>query len=72
MIEGWAAEAEQGYPVEDLRRRGRRPVGEAAGAVVPVRMDPALLEALNARAERDHLSRSEVVRAAVRAWISAS
>lgn len=72
MIDAWAAEAERGYRVEGLRRRGRRPVGEAPGAVVPVRMDPALLGALNARAERDHLSRSEVIRAAVRAWISAA
>lgn len=72
MIGAWAAEAERGYEVEGLRRRGRRTLGDAPGAVVPVRMDPALLEALNTRAERDDLSRSEVIRAAVRAWIGAA
>lgn len=71
-IEVWSAEAERGYPLERLRRRGRRPIGDEPGAVVPVRMDPALLAALNERAERDQLSRSEAIRAAVRAWISAA
>lgn len=70
QIDEWVAEAERGYPVERLRRRGRRPIGEKAGAVVPVRMDPALLAALSERAQRDQISRSEVIRAAVRAWIS--
>lgn len=72
QIEAWSAEAERGYPVESLRRRGRRPIADAAGAVVPVRMDPALLAALTERAEKDQLSRSEAIRAAVRAWISAA
>lgn len=68
MIQDWADEAEAGYDVEKLRKRGRPTVGEGPGAVVPVRMDAALLEALNARAEKDHVSRSEAIRAAVRAW----
>lgn len=69
MIQDWADEAEAGYDVEKLRNRGRPTVGGGPGAVVPVRMDAALLEALNARAEQDHVSRSEAIRAAVRAWI---
>lgn len=72
MIQGWADEAERGYPTEQLRKRGRRPVGEGPGEVIPVRMDASLLQALSARAEHDHLSRSEVIREAVRAWISAA
>lgn len=69
MIEEWADEAKAGYDVEKLRRRGRPTVGNGPGAVVPVRMDAALLEALNARAEQEHVSRSEAIREAVRAWI---
>ncbi|MDR6686753.1 hypothetical protein J2Y41_002314 [Arthrobacter sp. 1088] len=72
MIQAWADEAEHGYPTEQLRRRGRRPVGDGPGEVVPVRMDAELLRELSARAEHDHLSRSEAIRAAVRAWISAA
>ena len=68
MIQDWADEAESGYEVEKLRKRGRPTVGDGPGAVVPVRMDAALLEALNARAEQEHVSRSEAIRAAVRAW----
>jgi hypothetical protein len=71
MIQAWADKAERGYPVEQLRKRGRRPVGEGPGEVIPVRMDASLLQELTARAEHDHLSRSEAIRAAVRAWISA-
>lgn len=72
MIEAWAAEAEAGYPAELLRKRGRRPIGDGPGSVVPVRMDAALLEALSERAEREHVSRSEAIRSAVRAWLGAT
>lgn len=68
MIQDWADEAEAGYDIEKLRKRGRPTVGDGPGVVVPVRMDAALLEALNARAEKEQVSRSEVIRAAVRAW----
>jgi len=68
MIQKWADEAEAGYDIEKLRKRGRPTVGTGPGAVVPVRMDAALLEALNARAEQEHVSRSEAIRQAVRAW----
>lgn len=70
QIEAWSEEAESGYPVEQLRRRGRKPLGEGASEVVPVRMDQALLEALAARAERDNVTRSEAIRAAVRDWVN--
>lgn len=68
-IQKWADEAEAGYDVEKLRKRGRPTLGTGPGTVVPVRMDEALLEALSARAAHDNLSRSEVIREAVRAWI---
>jgi predicted HicB family RNase H-like nuclease len=71
QIQAWADEAEKGYPAEQLRKRGRRPVGEGPGKMIAVRMDEALLAQLSARAERDHISRSEAIRAAVKAWIDA-
>lgn len=70
QIDGWSKEAEAGYPVEQLRKRGRKPLGDGASEVVPVRMDQTLLDALAARAEREHVSRSEAIRAAVRDWVN--
>ncbi len=70
QISKWANEAEAGYPVEQLRKRGRKPLGDGASEVVPVRMDQTLLDALAARAEREHVSRSEAIRAAVRDWVN--
>ncbi|WP_406317855.1 hypothetical protein OHA77_11020 [Streptosporangium sp. NBC_01639] len=65
-----ADEAEEGYEVTDLRRRGgRRPMGSAAADVVPVRLDPELRAALVRRAEYEHISAGEVIRSALRAWL---
>jgi hypothetical protein len=69
MIESWAAEAEAGYPIEQLRRRGRKSLGDGVSEVIPVRMDQELLSALAARAELEHVTRSEAIRAAVRDWL---
>lgn len=69
MIESWAVEAEAGYPVEQLRKRGRKSLGDGVSEVIPVRMDEELLSALAARAELEHVSRSEAIRAAVRDWL---
>ncbi|MGF1661774.1 MAG: CopG family transcriptional regulator [Kineosporiaceae bacterium] len=69
-IQALVAEAETGYPVAALRRRGgRRPLGSAPAAVVPVRLEPELRRALNARALYDHTSASDVIRQALRAWL---
>ncbi len=72
QIQAWAAEAERGYSVEQLRKRGRRSVGDGTGEVVAVQMDETLLAKLAARAEREHVTRSEAMRAAVKAWIDAA
>ncbi len=56
-IQDWADEAERGYDVERLRKRGRKPVGDGPGHVVPVRLDATLLAALAERAKFDHVSR---------------
>ena len=69
MIERLAAEAERGHPVEELRKRGRRPAGDGPGQVVSVRIDATLLRQIEKRAKRDHKSDSEVIRDAVRAWL---
>ena len=63
--------AERGYDVEKLRKRGRpklNPDVDGESAVIPVRMDGELLEALNEKAEHDGITRSEAIREAVRAW----
>ncbi|MHB1067746.1 MAG: ribbon-helix-helix domain-containing protein [Candidatus Nanopelagicales bacterium] len=64
----WADEAEKGFDVEGLRRRGRPRLGDGASTVIPVRMDDELLDALNEKAEHDGMSRSEAIREAVRSW----
>ena len=69
-VQDWADEAEKGYDVDRLRKRGRKPLGDRPAQVVPVRIDDTLLEALAERAERDHVSRSEAIRAAIRAYVA--
>jgi len=69
-IKDWADEAERGYDVERLRKRGRKPLGDGAAQVVPVRIDETLLSALTERADHDQVSRSEVIRAAIRAYVA--
>jgi uncharacterized protein (DUF4415 family) len=69
QVETWAAEAEAGYDVSALRRRGRPATGTGPGRPVTVRLDETTLAALNARAKAEGLtSQSEAIRAAVRSW----
>jgi Ribbon-helix-helix protein, copG family len=71
QIAQYVAEAEHGYDVDTLRRRGgRRPMGTAAADVVPVRLDPELRAALTRRAQADHTTTSDVIRQALRAWLN--
>ena len=55
---------------------GRGFSGGAAGCVLPprqaalFRIDGILLAALTERAERDHVSRSEAIRAAIRSYVA--
>jgi hypothetical protein len=70
VVQRLSREAEEGYDVAELRRRGgRRPLGSAAATVVPVRIDPELRAALNARAKSDDVTASEVIRRALRAYL---
>jgi predicted transcriptional regulator len=68
-IKRLAAEAERGYPVEQLKKRGRRPAGDGPGKVVTVRLDATLRHAIEERSRRDKKNESEVIRDAVRAWL---
>jgi len=63
----WADEAEAGYDVEELKRRGRGRPGRGAEPmqVVAVRLTAEEVAALDAVAEREHLSRSEAIRRAL-------
>ena len=60
-----------GYDVEALkrRRRGRPLIGSAPAEVVPVRLDPELRAAVEARATADQTTTSDVIREALRRFL---
>ena len=72
QIERWAVEAEKGYDVDALKKRGRPRMGSGVATVATLRLDPELAASLDERAQRDGSSRSEVLRDALRAWLKAS
>ncbi len=67
QIQSWADEAEAGYDVRELKRRGRGRPGRGAEPmqVVAVRLTAEEVAALDEVAEREHLSRSEAIRRAL-------
>lgn len=67
QIQEWAAEAEAGYDVAELRRRGRGRPGRGAEPmqVVAVRLTAEEIAALDDIAEKSDLSRSEAIRRAL-------
>ena len=67
QIQRWADEAEAGYDVEELTRRGRGRPGRGAEPmqVVAVRLTTDELNALDAIASQETLSRSEAIRRAL-------
>ncbi len=62
---------ETDYDVEVLktRRRGRPSMGSGPADVVPVRIDPELRAAIEARAEAEHTTNSEIIREAIRRFL---
>ncbi len=70
QIVAWADEAEAGIDVDALKRRGRGRPGRGAepAQVVALRLTAEELAALDARAAREHKSRSELIRAAIAAY----
>jgi hypothetical protein len=67
QIQQWADEAEAGYDVDVLKRRGRGRPGRGAEPmqVVAVRLSVEELDALDGAAARNKMSRSEAIRAAL-------
>lgn len=67
QIEAWAAEAERGFDIPALKKRGRGRPGRAASAsqVISLRFTDAEIAAIDARAQRENVTRSELIRAAV-------
>lgn len=59
------------YDIDVLleRKRGRPAMGSGPASVVPVRIDPELKAAIDARAVADDLSTSEVIREALRRFL---
>ena len=71
-IEQPVGEAERGYDVQTLksRWRGRPMLGSAPSEVVPVRLDPDLRQAVEARATAEHTTTSEIIREALRRFLN--
>jgi predicted transcriptional regulator len=67
QIQRWADEAEEGYDVDELKRRGRGRPGRGAEPmqVVAVRLTAEELAALDEAAAKNHMSRSEAIRVAL-------
>ncbi|WP_182049716.1 ribbon-helix-helix domain-containing protein [Changpingibacter yushuensis] len=67
QIDAWAAEAEAGYDVAALKKRGRGRPGRGAepSQVVALRLTLEEIAAIDERAEREGKSRSEVIREAL-------
>jgi hypothetical protein len=62
---------ETNYDIEVLktRRRGRPTMGSGPADVVPVRIEPELRAAIEARAKADHTTTSEIIREALRRFL---
>lgn len=73
QLNAWVAEAEDGYDVDALKKRGRGRPGRdtEASQVVTVRLTPEELESLDRIAAEKHLSRSEMMRQAITAITAA-
>ena len=67
QIAEWASEAEAGFDVAALKKRGRGRPGRGAqpSQVVAIRFTPQELDELDARAASEGTTRSEVIREAL-------
>lgn len=66
QIDAWVAEAENGYDVETLRRRGKKPRGEDAAKVISIRLSPSEISSLDKYAAANGWSRSQAIREALK------
>lgn len=67
QIAAWAAEAEAGYDIDALKKRGRGRPGRGAepSQVVALRLTAEEIAAIDERAEREGKSRSDIIRDAL-------
>lgn len=74
MIQAWTSEAEAGYRPEQLHapRRGRPSMGSVPAAQLSVRFEKDLMDLVNQNAAERHISKSDVIREAVRQYLHAS
>lgn len=63
------ATADYDIDVLKARRRGRPAMGSGPAEVVPVRIDPELKAAIEARAAADRTTTSELIREAIRKFL---
>lgn len=66
QIDAWTTEAEEGYDVDMLRKRGRKPRNEEAAQVVSIRLSPSEVSHLDEYAASHEWSRSQAIREALR------
>lgn len=66
QIERWVTEAESGYDVETLRRRGRKPRNEETAKVISIRLSPREIANLDKYAAAHGWSRSQAIREALK------
>ncbi|GAA0214710.1 ribbon-helix-helix domain-containing protein [Corynebacterium riegelii] len=66
QIDAWVTEAEKGYDVETLRRRGRKPRNEDAAKVISIRLSPSEISDLDKYAAANGWSRSQAIREALK------
>ena len=66
QIDAWVTEAEKGYDVETLRRRGRKPRNEDAAKVISIRLSPGEISDLDKYAAANGWSRSQAIREALK------
>lgn len=66
QIDAWATEAENGYDVEALRRRGRKPRDKDAAKVISIRLSASEIADLDKYAASNGWSRSQAIREALK------
>ena len=66
QIDAWVTEAEKGYDVETLRRRGRKPRNEDTAKVISIRLSPGEISDLDKYAAANGWSRSQAIREALK------
>ena len=70
QIDDWVAEAEHGYDVEALRRRGRPRRGDQPARTISVGLTDDEIDGIDRYADKNGGTRSTVIRDALRAFIS--